>query len=67
MAADFTVLAWAGYKGQLGGLRISDMNEARQSLEPLWRARNAAQFISGGAVDILLKGSQWQDFRLTQR
>jgi hypothetical protein len=60
-----TALAWAGYKGGVWWFADQRMNEARLAL-------NHYGVLERGAIHstvrgrLLLKGSQWQDFRLTQ-
>jgi len=60
-----TVLAWAGYKGGVWWLADQRMNEARLALNHYGVLERGA-IHSGVRGRLLLKGSQWQDFRLTQ-
>jgi hypothetical protein len=60
-----TALAWAGYKGGVWWLADQRMNEARLALNH-YGALERGAIHSAVSGRLLLEGSQWQDFRLTQ-
>jgi hypothetical protein len=60
-----TALAWAGYKGGVWWLADQRMNDARLALNH-YGALERGVIHSGVRGRVLLKDSQWQDFRLTQ-
>lgn len=60
-----TVLAWAGFKGGVWWLADQRLNEARLALNN-YGVLERGTIHSGVGGRLLLKDSQWQDFRLTQ-
>lgn len=60
-----TVLAWAGYKGGVWWLADQRVDDARLALNN-YGALERGTIHSGVRGRLLLKDSQWQDFRLTQ-
>jgi len=60
-----TALTWTGYKAGVWWLADQRMNEARLALNH-YGALERGDIHSGVRGRLLLKNSQWQDFRLTQ-
>ena len=60
-----TVLVWVGFKGGVWWLADQRMDEARLALNH-YGALERGAIHSGVRGRLLLKDSQWQDFRLTQ-